>query len=224
MGPAPHFASKYPMPALTESLIRPVHLMMLCGLLLSACAPWPPREDAPLPKPEPPPAPAVVVLPAPPPAPAATPADLATREMLAFQEHARQLAPADLAKEIARFNDAPVGPRAGFELAVLLAQTRSNGDLARALGLLDGVLRSTAPEAAPLQPLARLVAARLTEQRRLEEQLERQSQQARENQRKIEQLNEKLEALKAIERSLTTRPAASAAPSASVPATKASAP
>jgi hypothetical protein len=197
---------------------------LLVAVLLSACAPWPPRDEAALHKAEAPPAPPVVVAPAAPPAPVATPSDLATRDMLAFQEHARQLQGADLAKEIARYNDAPIGPRASFELALLLGQTHNNGDLARALSLLDGVLRSTAPDAMPWQPLARLVAARFGEQRRLEEQVERQSQQARENQRRIDQLNEKLEALKAIERSLTTRAAASAAPPASVPSPKAAQP
>ena len=46
------------------------------------------------------------------------------------------------------------------------------------------------------------------EQRRLEDSLERQSQQLREHQRRIDQLNERLEAMRAIERSLTTRPPA----------------
>ena len=79
------------------------------------------------------------------------------------------------------------------------------------------LMRSTAPEAAPWQPVARFLASRYAEQRRMEEQIERQSQQARDNQRKLEQLNEKLEALKAIERSLTTRPPAGGAASAPAP-------
>jgi hypothetical protein len=134
------------------------------------------------------------------------PADAAVRDLLTFHDRVRQLPPPDLAAEMARLNDEPPGPRTTLQLALLLGQTRSNGDLARALAVLEPLLRSTAPEVAPWQPLARLVAARYAEQRRLEEQVERQNQQARENQRKLEQLNEKLEALKAIERSLTTRP------------------
>ncbi len=54
-------------------------------------------------------------------------------------------------------------------------------------------------------------------QRRLEEQLERQTQQLREAQRRNDQLNERLEAVRAIERSLTTRPAPPAAAQASPP-------
>ena len=56
------------------------------------------------------------------------------------------------------------------------------------------------------------------EQRRVEEQLEKQTQQTREVQRRLDQTNERLEALKAIERSLTSR---SPAPAASAPASRA---
>ena len=56
-----------------------------------------------------------------------------------------------------------------------------------------------------LKPLARLLAARLLDQRRLEDGVERQSQQLRDSQRRIEVLNERLEAMRAIERSLTPR-------------------
>lgn len=182
-----------------------------CCLLLAACAPLPPARELSTP-PSPTPAPVVAAVAAVPAPPAATPADLAARDMLAFQHQVRQLSAQDIAKELARLGDEPPGPRATLQTALLLGQTRSNGDIARALGLLDGVLRSNAPEAAPWQPIARLIAARYAEQRRLEEQIERQSQQARESQRRIEQLNEKLEALKSIERSITTRPAAAVAP------------
>ena len=103
-------------------------------------------------------------------------------------------------------------PATALELALALAQTRNPGDLARAISLVDPVVRSAAPDFQPWQPVARLIAVRLAEQRRLEEQLERQAQQLRESQRNVQQLNEKLEALKAIERSLTNRAPAPAAP------------
>ena len=48
----------------------------------------------------------------------------------------------------------------------------------------------------------------LGEQRRLEDLLDKQTQQTREVQRRLDQTNERLEALKAIERSLTSRPPA----------------
>jgi hypothetical protein len=194
---------------------------LLPSLLLAACAPLPPVQDI-VPTPVPP---QQAAVPAPPPAasspPAspASPADIATRETLAFHDQRRQLPTPELIKELARLGDPPPGPRATVQAAVLLGLTRNNGDLGRALALLDPLLRSPASEAAPWQPVARLLAARYAEQRRVEEQLERQNQQVRDNQRKIEQLNEKLEALKAIERSITNRPAGSAPPPASASGT-----
>jgi hypothetical protein len=218
------------------------------SLLLAGCVPFslnPPPPPAPAPAPPPAVAAAASAAPVPAPPPpepaasaasapagpaaagqAATPADLAAREMLAFHERVRQLPPPELARELARLNEAPPGPPTTLQLALVLGQTRNNGDVGRALSLLEPLLQSSAPEAVPWQPLARLLATRYGEQRRMEEQIERQAQQARENQRKLQQLNEKLEALKAIERNLTTQPAAapgpgpgsSAAPPASAPA------
>ena len=74
------------------------------------------------------------------------------------------------------------------------------------------MLANAGPEAQPLHPLARLLAFRYGEQRRLEDQLEKERQQTREVQRKLDQTSERLEALKAIERSLTARPPVPPAP------------
>ena len=87
-------------------------------------------------------------------------------------------------------------------------------DTARALGLVQRVLGNTGAAAQPLHPLARLLEARLLQQRRLEDQLDRQAQQLRDTQRRNDQLSERLEAVRAIERSLSTRPAPAASPSA----------
>lgn len=175
----------------------------LCGLSLAGCMT---ASPAPPPALAAPPAPPVVLA-----APTARPEDLATRELLATHDRLRALAPADLQREQARLGDGGADPRAALELALALVQSPSHvpADTARALGLVDGVVRSTAPEAAPWQPIARLLQGRLMDQRRLEDALERQNQQARDAQRRIEQLSDKLEALKAIERSLVTRPSAS---------------
>ena len=68
-------------------------------------------------------------------------------------------------------------------------------------------------EAIELRPLARLLAGRLHEARRLEDQADRLAQQLRESQRRIDVLNDRLEAMRAIERSLTPRaPAPGARP------------
>ncbi len=156
----------------------------------------------------------------PPAAPAPPTTEQATREVLAFSDELRRMPVADLAREIARLGETPGNPKSVLELALVLGQTHSPGDAARGAALLDPLLKSTSPQTAPWQPLARLVANKLAEQRRLEEQIDRQNQQLRDSQRRIDQLSDKLEALKAIERSLTTRnapgaPAAGNAPAAS---------
>ncbi|MBX3625873.1 MAG: hypothetical protein KF892_12720 [Rhizobacter sp.] len=199
-------------------------------LLLQACM-------SPPPKPVPPaapvsveaPAPKVVVLPAPPAQP--EPADVAARRLLAYHEQLRQLSPQDLANEINRLNAAvsatptAAPPDAVLELALALAQQHNGGDVARAVALLEPIAKSSAPELAPWQPLARLLLGRVLEQRRLEDALNREATRNREQQRTLQQLNEKLEALKAIERSMANRPpsggpapAAPPAPAAQPPA------
>lgn len=155
-------------------------------------------------------APAVVVVPAPPPPP--DPADVAARRFLSYHEQLRQMSATDLANEITRLNGvvsvtATAAPAdAVLELSLALAQQHNPGDLARAVALLEPIGKSSAPELAPWQPLARLLLGRVVEQRRLEDQLAREVTQRRDQQRTLQQLNEKLEALKAIERSMTTRP------------------
>lgn len=194
----------------------------LAVCLLAACVPIAPRKE-----PAPVPVEAAASAPEPaasaPPVPAATAADMAARDMLVFNDRARQMPAADLAREIGARNPDPSNPRAMLELAILLGYTKANGDVGRALALVDALVRQATPEAAPYQPLARLLQMRYLDQRRLEEQLDRQSAQARDSQRRIDQLNEKLEALKAIERSLSTRPAASGGAPASAPPPKAGA-
>lgn len=98
-------------------------------------------------------------------------------------------------------------PGAQLRLALLLAQPRAgNGDLARALALAEGVAKSTHPSAPAVRPLAALLVEQLLERQRLELQLERQSTQLRDSQRRVGELQEKLERLANIERSLPGRP------------------
>lgn len=209
---------------------RPWMTLVPC-VLLAACTSLPAAAPAPAPAPpstlpqqgEPrapvvseasptaaPPPPAVL--------PRIEPADAAARRLLAYQEQLRQLPAAELGAELTRQNAALAAsgnaPAVTLELALVLAQTRNPADTQRALGLLEPIARNPTPEQQPWQGLARLLLARVAEQRRLEDQLERQAAQLRESQRNVQQLNEKLEALKAIERSLNNRappPAASAA-------------
>jgi hypothetical protein len=209
-----------------------VSLSVLVALLLQACTTPPPKPASPpAPKPapvEPPPAPKVVA-PAPPPQP--EPHDAAARRLLAYHEQIRQMSPQDLANEINRLNAAvsatptAAPPDVVLELALALAQQHNGGDVARAVALLEPITKSGAPELAPWQPLARLLLGRVLEQRRLEDALNRETARNRDQQRTLQQLNEKLEALKAIERSMANRPtggvppvpAAATPPAASTP-------
>ncbi|MCM5681998.1 hypothetical protein M8A51_20920 [Schlegelella sp. S2-27] len=154
------------------------------------------------------------------PVPMMDPVDQANRHAMRYAERVRGLPLPELQQEIVRLNESPVTPKSTLELAFALGQTRAPGDLQKAVGLLEGLLRSTEPEAAPWQPMARMTLARFLEMRRLEEQLDKQNQQLRDSQRRIDQLNEKLEALKAIERSLAPRPVPAAPASAPVPGTR----
>lgn len=214
----------------SRRLPRALGVLALC-VLLAACSTLPAaptaaaeppveaRAVAPAASPVAPPAPAASVpASAPAPAPAAMRpelADAAARRLLAYQEQLRQLPAGELGAELTRQNAALAAsgnaPAVVLELSLVLAQTRNPADTQRALALLDPIARTPTPEQQPWQGLARLLLVRLLEQRRLEEQLERQAGQLRESQRNVQQLNEKLEALKAIERSLNSRAAPPAA-------------
>jgi hypothetical protein len=144
--------------------------------------------------------------------------------LLAYADRARRMQPAELSQEVIRLGDV-VRPTEQVQLALVLSQLHQLPELIRAQELLARVLTNTGSEAQTLQPLASLLASRYGEQRRLEDQLEKQTQQTREVQRRLDQTNERLEALKAIERSITNRlsPAASA-PASSNRSTRAPAP
>lgn len=152
--------------------------------------------------PEPPPA-----VPAPPPA---LPAPDTAARILVYAERVRTMPAAELNQELARLA-APgeaTAPASQVQLSLVLSQLRQLPELIKAQELLARVLANAGPDAQPLHPLARLLAFRYGEQRRLEDQIEKERQQTREVQRKLDQTNERLEALKAIERSLTIRPPA----------------
>ena len=125
--------------------------------------------------------------------------------ILAYADRARRMQPAELSQEVIRLSDV-AGPTEQVQLALLLNQFHQLPELTRAQELLSRVLTNDGAQAQALHPLAGLLAARLGEQRRLEDQLEKQAQQTRDVQRRLDQTNERLEALKAIERSLTSRP------------------
>jgi len=165
--------------------------------------------------PPPPPPPPVVVAPPVKCDPPLEARDFAARHLLATEDRFSALNTADLTAEAARsIEGASIEQQ--MDQALALSMTHSAGDLGRAQALLDQVLHNNTPQADPWRSLARLLAYRLGEQKRAEDAVERGAQQLREaqrdNQRKLDDVNAKLEALKAIERNLNTRqaPAASA--------------
>ena len=180
-------------------------------LLLAGCAaPRKPAADAvALPHAAvPPPPPPVTPVEAEPVAPATQPGGIFSQltqgpvgAMLAYADKVRPLGPNELASELARLSDLAETPTTQMQTAIVLAQTRVPADLVRAQGLLQRVMANPSAEAQPLQPLARTLAARYGEQRRVEDDRERQAQQLRDAQRRIDQLNDRIEALRAIERS-----------------------
>ena len=146
-------------------------------------------------------------------------------QLLAYADRVRAMNGAELNQEATRLSH-PTLPAQQLQLALVLSQLKQTPELIRAQELLTRLLANAELEAQALHPLARLLAARYGEQRRLEDQLDKQTQQTREVQRRLDQTSERLEALKAIERSLTNRPQSPAAPAApaSRPRAPASAP
>jgi hypothetical protein len=222
----------------TRALRCSVLPALLAGGLLSGCAavqraaepaPPPPQVQAPAPAsapvaPPPAPSPAAEVVEA-----IATPVrgaqpgavrvdtSASSASLLLYAERLRRMAPPELALELSRLGEMPEQQRQAYEdmqLALALTQTRVPSDGVRAQALIQRVLANTREEVRGLHPLAWMLASRYNDQKRLEETIDKQNQQLRDNQRRIDQLNERLEAVRAIERSLTARPA----PPASAPA------
>ena len=139
--------------------------------------------------------------------------------VLAFADRVRSMSNAELNQEVARLGN-PYIPASQLQLAIALGQQRQTPELIRAQEVLTRLLANPDAEAQALHPLARLLASRYGEQRRIEDLLEKQNQQTREVQRRLDQTNERLEALKAIERSLTSRPPPPAVAPASAPVSR----
>jgi hypothetical protein len=172
-------------------------LLELCCLLLLAACQTP--QPAPVPPPsEPAPAPACPEPPAAPPQEA--------DELRAVLTYASELRARGVAEPTPP-TDVSAGTAAqAMRRALLLGQGRGSAELAQAAAQLEIVATATDPQAEQLKPLAALLAARLAEQRRLQDSVDKLSQQLRDSLRRNEQLNEKLEALKAIEQTLPAKP------------------
>ncbi|SHM38122.1 hypothetical protein SAMN05192549_101452 [Duganella sacchari] len=174
-------------------------LVLLACLPLAACtlnSPMP-AEPAPLP---PPPQVVEVVTPPPPPPDEVGP-------LLSYHQSLRRMSQGELVKELSGLGLQQRSPRVALQMGMALMLTRGSGDLARAQALLDSVATSADVEAAPFRALAQLLSANCAEMRRLYDHTDRLTAQQKESQRRIDQLNDMLEGLKAIERTLPARPA-----------------
>ncbi|WP_295541635.1 hypothetical protein [uncultured Pseudacidovorax sp.] len=214
---------------MTSSPVRSRFLALALAGALAGCATPAPPPSAPAPAP-------AAAVPAPPPTrPAVQPVEVqpiapATQmqpaggstsstagaetltRVLAYADRVRGLQTSDAVAEIARLGDPGESAPLQMQLALALAQTRNPADLARATALMQRVAASTQADSQPLQALARVLAARYLEQRRVEDDRDRQVAQLKEAQRRIDHLNDRIEALRAIERSFG-RPSGTARPS-----------
>lgn len=136
--------------------------------------------------------------------------------LAAYAEQLRTMQPAGLSAELIRLASS-VAPQSQLQLALALAQMQQLPEMIRAQETVAKVLGNSSDEAKALHPVARLLAVRLSQERRLEDLLDKQNQQLKDLQRRLDQTTERLEALKAIERSLVSRPPA-ALPPATTPA------
>ena len=164
--------------------------------LLAACTTQPPvPEDT---EPEPPPATATA---------AATVNETAMLPLLGYYHLLQRMSPAELARERQTLASIPSSPSVNLRQAMLLGMpARTTADLSRALTLLDSLQRTHTPEAASLHPLARVLATQYQERIKLERQNDGLAQQLKDTQRKRDELQDKLDALTAIERSIPIRP------------------
>lgn len=129
--------------------------------------------------------------------------------LLAYHQQLLRLSSQELARERSWLTAQPASPAGQVRLAMVYGQPRGGGDLGRALALLETVQKSSDPAAVSLYPLARLLADQYLERQRNDMQMEKLNQQLKDSQRRGDLLQEKIDALADIERSLPARPKAS---------------
>lgn len=126
--------------------------------------------------------------------------------LLGYAQLINRMSATELARERTVLGAIPKTPITQARLAMLLAQPRAGMDLARALALLEGILKSKTAVAVSLQPLAQLLAAQYSERLRLDALADKSAQQLKDSQARNTELQEKINALADIERSLPVRP------------------
>lgn len=125
---------------------------------------------------------------------------------LGYYQMLGRLNAGELVKERSALAALTPTPYVQMRQAMLFGHPRSGQDSARALALLESLIKSTDPAAVELQPLARLLVDHHAERLRQEAQLDRLGGQLKDSQRKAQELQEKLDSLADIERTLTPPP------------------
>ena len=169
---------------------------VLCAAaLLSACA------TPPMPAEELPPAVAVALI-----------DETAMLPLLDYSQRLQRMSPQELQGQRAVLEELPSTPATDLRLAMLLAQPRGPLDLVRALRLLQAVLSAGEPAALSVHPLARTLATQYRERLQLVRQRARLRLQLQDSEQRGDELQDKLDALTAIERSLPVRPTGGSRP------------
>lgn len=170
----------------------PTAVSVLMLFLLAACA-----------TPVPPPALAAVPV-------ASAPPRSVVEDLLSYHRAMSTASQAELNKELAALGSAPPGAETEVRKAIVLGLMRDAARLARARMVLNGVLAADDVDAKSLRPLIEWMQANYAELRRLTVIADRQGQQYKDTQkdaqRRYDQLNEKLEAMKRVENSLPASP------------------
>lgn len=125
--------------------------------------------------------------------------------VLSYYQMLGRMSGAELNRERSVLAALPSNPNTHLRQAMLLGHPRGPQDLGRALALLEGIAKSNDPAAVNLNFVAKMLIDNYSERQKLEQSIERQAGQLKENQRKVIELQEKLDALADIERTLPTR-------------------
>lgn len=131
---------------------------------------------------------------------------------LSYYQLLQRMSPAEIGRERMVLAALPVTPTNQLRLAMVLGHPRGPQDFPKAFALLEAVLKSADPSAVSLQGLARLLLDNYNERQKLDRELEKLGGQLKESQRKAVELQEKIDRLADIERTLLQRPRATRPP------------
>ncbi len=127
--------------------------------------------------------------------------------VLSYYQMLGRMSSAELNRERSVLAALPPNPNTHLRQAMLLGHPRGPQDLGRALVLLEGIMKSSEPSAVNLNFVAKMLIDNYSERQKLELSLDRQAGQLKESQRKVTELQEKLDGLADIERTLPVRKA-----------------